>query len=91
MIELIGQRDVRVALPLAQRSLAYVTNVAGALDDYVDVQHSGDPEYLRLGREELKRLADFTSQPDKDLSARQMDEYINSLTALNLNPPPELS
>ena len=91
MIELIRQRDVRVALPLAQRSLAYVTNVAGALDDYVDVQHSGDPEYLRLGREELKRLADFTSQPDKDLSARQMDEYINSLTALNLNPPPELS
>lgn len=90
MIEMIGQRDVRVALPLAQRSLAYVTNVASALDDYVDVQHSGDPEYLRLGREELKRLADFTSQPDRDLSERQMNEYINSLTALNLNPPPEL-
>jgi hypothetical protein len=91
MIELIGQRDVRVALPLAQRSLAYVTNVAGALEDYVAVQRSGDPEYLRLGRQELQRFADFTSQPDKDLSARQMDEYISSLTALNLNPPPELS
>jgi hypothetical protein len=91
MIELIKHRDNRVALPLAQRSLAYVTNVAGALEDYVDVQNSGDPEFVAQGRQELQRFAEFTAQPDKDLSARQMDEYINSLTALNLNPPPELS
>lgn len=91
MIALIKQRDVRVALPLAQRSLAYITNVAGALEDYVDVQNSGDPEFVAQGRQELQRFADFTAQPDKDLSARQMDEYINSLTALNLNPPPDLS
>jgi hypothetical protein len=39
----------------------------------------------------LRRFTEFTSQPDKDLSARQMDEYINSLTALNMNPPPELT
>jgi hypothetical protein len=91
MIALIGQRDPAVALPLSQRSLAYVTNVAGALEDYIDVQHGGDPEYLRIGRLELRRFAEFSSQPDKDLSARQMDDYISSLTALNLNPPPELS
>jgi hypothetical protein len=91
MIEIMRQRDIRVALPLSQRTLAYVTDVAGTVEDYNDVQESGDPEYLRLGRQELKRFAEFTSQPDKDLSERQMDDYINSLTALNLNPPPELS
>lgn len=91
MIALIKQRDIRVALPLAQRSLAYVTNVAGALEDYVNVQDAGDSELVAQGRQELQRFAEFTAQPDKDLSARQMDEYINSLTALNLNPPPELS
>ena len=91
MISLIRQRDPRVALPLAQRSLAYVSNVASTLEGYVEVQRNGDQEYLQLGRDELKRFADFSSQPDTDLSARQMDEYINSLTALNLNPPPELS
>lgn len=91
MIDLIGQRDLRVALPLSQRTLAYVTDVASTVEDYIDVQDSGDEEYLRLGRQELKRFAEFTSQPDRDLSARQMDDYINSLTALNLNPPPELT
>jgi hypothetical protein len=91
MIDLIGQRDLRVAVPLSQRTLAYVTDVASTVEDYIDVQDSGDDEYLRLGRLELKRFADFTSQPDKDLSSRQMDDYINSLTALNLNPPPELT
>lgn len=91
LIETMRERDVRVALPLSQRTLAYLTDVASTLEDYIDVQDSGDPEYIRLGQQELKRLADFTSQPDKDLSARQMDDYINSLTALNLNPPPEIS
>jgi hypothetical protein len=91
MIDLIGQRDVRVALPMSRRTLAYVTDVASTVEDYIDVQDSGDEEYLRLGRQELKRFAEFTSQPDRDLSARQMDDYINSLTALNLNPPPELT
>jgi hypothetical protein len=91
MIQIIRQRDVRVAVPLSQRSLAYLTDVASALEDYIDVQDSADPEYLRLGQEELKRLATFTSQPDKDLTAQRMDDYINSLTALNLNPPPELT
>jgi membrane protein implicated in regulation of membrane protease activity len=91
MIEIIRQRDVPVALPLSQRTLAYLTDVASTLEDYIDVQDGGDPEYIRLGQQELKRLAAFTSQPDKDLSARRMDDYINSLTALNLNPPPELT
>jgi hypothetical protein len=91
MIEIMRQRDVRVALPLSQRTLAYLTDVASTLEDYIDVQDGGDPEYIRLGQQELKRLAAFTSQPDKDLSARKMDDYINSLTALNMNPPPELS
>jgi hypothetical protein len=91
MIEIMRARDIRVALPLAQRSLAYLTDVASTLEDYIDVQDGGDPEYLRLGQQELKRLAAFTSQPDKDLSAQKMDDYINSLTALNLNPPPELT
>jgi hypothetical protein len=90
LIEIIRRRDVRVALPLSQRSLAYLTDVASTLEDYIDVQDGGDPEYLRLGQQELKRFAAFTSQPDKDLSARKMDDYINSLTALNLNPPPEI-
>jgi hypothetical protein len=91
MIELIRERDVRVGLPLSQRSLAYITNVESTLGAYIDVQHGGDPEYIRLGQQELRRFTEFTSQPDKDLSARQMDEYINSLTALNMNPPPELT
>src|ERR1700737_95517 len=91
MIEMIRQRDIRVALPLSQRTLAYVTDVASTVEDYIDVQDSGDPEYLGLGQQELKRFAAFTSQPDKDLSARKMDDYINSLTALNLNPPPEIT
>jgi hypothetical protein len=90
LIDTMRQRDFRVGLPLSQRSLAYLTDVASTLEDYIDVQDSGDPEYLRLGQQELKRLAEFTSQPDKDLSARQMDDYINSLTALNMNPPPEI-
>jgi hypothetical protein len=68
-----------------------VTDVVSTVEDYIDVQDSGDDEYLRLGRQELKRFAEFASQPDRDLSARQMDDYINSLTALNLNPPPELT
>jgi hypothetical protein len=91
MVGIIRQRDVRVALPLAQRSLAYLTDVAGTVEDYIDVQDSGDPEYIQMGQQELKRFAAFTSQPDKDLSAQRMDDYINSLTALNLNPPPELT
>jgi hypothetical protein len=91
LIQIMRQRDVRVALPLSQRSLAYLTDVANTLEDYIDVQDGGDPEYIRLGRQELKRLAAFTSQPDRDLSARKMDDYINSLTALNLNPPPEIT
>ena len=91
MIEIIRQRDIRVALPLSQRTLAYVTDVASTVEDYIAVQDSGDQEYLRLGQQELKRFAAFTSQPDKDLSARKMDDYINSLTALNLNPPPEIT
>ena len=91
MIAMIRGRDVNVGLPLSQRSLAYLTNVESTLDDYIDVQDGGDPEYLRLGRQELRRFAEFTSQPDKDLSARQMDNYINSLTALNMSPPPELT
>ncbi len=91
MIEIIRQRDVRVALPLSQRSLAYLTDVASTLEDYIDVQDSGDPEYVRLGQEELKRLAEFTAQPDRELTAKKMDDYINSLTALNMNPPPELA
>jgi hypothetical protein len=91
MIEVMHERDIRVALPLSQRTLAYVTDVASTVEDYIDVQDSGDPEYLRLGQQELKRFAAFTKQPDKDLSARKMDEYINSLTALNMNPPPELT
>jgi hypothetical protein len=90
LIEVIRERDIRVALPLSQRSLTYVTDVASALEDYIDVQDAGDAEYLRLGQEELKRFAAFTSQPDKDLSERRMDDYIQSLTELNLNPPPEL-
>ena len=65
--------------------------MASTLDDYIDVQDGGDPEYIRLGQQELKRFAVFTSQPDKDLSARKMDDYIDSLTALNLNPPPEIT
>ena len=91
MIDIIRQRDVRVALPLSQRSLAYLTDVASTLDDYIDVQDTSDPDYLRLGQQELQRLAAFTSQPDKELSAQRMDDYINSLTALNMNPPPELT
>ena len=91
MIAMIRGRDVNVGLPLSQRSLAYLTNVESTLDDCIDVQDGGDPEYLRLGRQELRRFAEFTSQPDKDLSARQMDNYINSLTALNMSPPPELT
>jgi hypothetical protein len=91
MIQIIRQRDVRVAVPLSERSLAYLTDVASALEDYIDVQDSGDPEYVRLGQDELKRFAAFTSQPDKDLTAQRMDDYINSLTALNLNPPPDLT
>lgn len=90
MVDLIRQRDVRVALPLAQRSLAYLTDVASTVEDYIDVQNTGDPEYIRLGQQELKRFAAFTSQPDKEMSAQKMDDYISSLTALNLNPPPEL-
>jgi hypothetical protein len=91
MLEIIRTRDLRVALPLAERSLAYLTDVAGTVEDYIDVQDSGDPEYIRMGQQELKRFAAFTTQPDKDVSAQRMDDYINSLTALNLNPPPELS
>jgi hypothetical protein len=91
MAEIIRQRDVAVALPLAQRSLAYLTDVAATLEDYIDVQDSGDPEFLTMGRRELQRLAEFTTQPDRELSERKMDDYINSLTALNLNPPPELT
>ena len=91
MIDIIRQRDIRVALPLSARSLAYLTDVASTLDDYIDVQDSGDPELLRQGRAELARLAAFTTQPDRDLSAQKMDDYINSLTALNMNPPPELT
>jgi hypothetical protein len=91
MIQLIRGRDLRVALPLSQRTLAYVTDVAGTVEDYIDVQDTGDAEYIRLGQEELKKFASFTSQPDKDMSARKMDDYIESLTMLNLNPPPEIS
>lgn len=91
MVELIGQRDIRVALPMAERCLAYISDVASTLEDYIDVQDVGDPEYIRLGQQELRRFASFTTQPDKDLSERKMEDYINSLTALNLNPPPELS
>jgi hypothetical protein len=91
MIQLVRQRDIRVALPLTQRSLAYLSDVARTLEDYIDVQDSAEPEYIRLGQQELKRFVEFTSQPDKDLSAQKMDDYINSLTALNLNPPPELT
>jgi hypothetical protein len=91
MIQIVRQRDVRVALLMSQRTLAYVTNVASTVEDYIDVQEGGDHEYIRLGQQELKRFAAFTSQPDKDLSTRRMDDYINSLTALNLNPPPELT
>jgi hypothetical protein len=91
MIGIIRSRDVRVGLPLSQRTLAYLTDVAGTVEDYIDVQDNGDPEYIKMGQDELKRFAAFTSQPDKDLSAQRMDDYINSLTALNLNPPPELS
>jgi hypothetical protein len=91
MIELIRARDIRVGLPLAQRSLSYLAGVQSTLESYTHVQHGGDPEYVRLGQQELRRFAEFTSQPDRELSARQMDDYINSLTALNMNPPPELS
>lgn len=91
MVELIGHRDLRVAVPMSERCLAYISDVASTLEDYIDVQDVGDPEYIRLGQQELKRFASFTAQPDKDLSARKMEDYINSLTALNLNPPPELS
>jgi hypothetical protein len=91
MVQIMREKDIRVALPLSQRTLAYVTDVAGTVEDYIDVQDGGDPEFLRLGQQELQRFAAFTSQPDKDLSARKMDDYINSLTALNMNPPPELS
>jgi hypothetical protein len=91
MIQIMRERDVLVALPLSQRSVAYLTDVASTLEDYIDVQESGDPEYIRLGQQELKRFAAFTTQPDKDLSAQKMDDYIKSLTALNLNPPPELT
>lgn len=91
LIDLVRQRDVRVGVPLSQRSLAYLTDVAATLEDYIDVQDNGDPEYIRMGQQELARIASFTSQPDKDLSEQKMDDYINSLTALNLNPPPELS
>jgi len=91
MIAIIRGRDIGVALPLSQRSLAYLTDVASTLDDYIDVQEGGDPEYLRLGQQELQRLAAFTTQPDRELSAQKMDDYINSLTALNMNPPPELT
>lgn len=91
MAQIIRSRDAAVALPLSQRSLAYLTDVAAALSDYIDVQDSADPEYLELGRKELRRLADFTTQPDRELSAQKMDDYIDSLTALNMNPPPELT
>jgi hypothetical protein len=91
MLTLIRQRDIRVAVPMSERCLAYITDVASTLDDYIDVQDTGDPEFIGLGQQELKRFASFTTQPDKDLSAKKMEDYINSLTALNLNPPPELS
>lgn len=91
LIAMIRTRDVRVGLPLSQRSLSYLASVESTLKAYIDVQNGGDPEYIRLGQQELRRFADFTSQPDKDLSSRQMDQYINSLTALNMNPPPELT
>ena len=91
MIGLIGQRDVDVALPLAERSQTYLTTVATTLKDYIAVQDSGDPDYLQLGRQELKRFAQFCSQPDRELSEQHMNDYINSVTALNLTPPPELS
>jgi hypothetical protein len=91
MLEVMRERDVRVALPLSQRTLAYLTDVASTLEDYIDVQDGGDPEYIRLGQQELKRFETFTSQPSKELSERKMDDYINSLTALNLNPPPEIA
>lgn len=91
MVDIIRGRDIRVALPLSQRSLLYVEDVAEALEDYIDVQDRGDSEYIRLGQRELGRFASFTSQPDRELSEQKMNEYITSLTALNLNPPPELS
>ncbi len=91
MIGLIRERDIRVGLPLSQRTLSYLTNVESTLEAYIDVQHGGDPQYIRLGQQELRRFAEFTAQPDRELSARHMDDYINSLTALNMNPPPELS
>lgn len=90
MIQIMRDKDIRVALPLSQRSLAYLDNVARTLEDYIDVEVGGDPEYLRQGRQELQRMTAFTSQPTKELSAQKMDDYISSLTALNLNPPPEL-
>lgn len=90
MVELIGQRDIRVAAPMAERCLAYITDVASTLEDYIDVQDVGDPEFIRLGQKELRRFSSFTAQPDRELSARKMEDYINSLTALNLNPPPQL-
>lgn len=91
LITLIRQRDVRVAVPLSQRSLTYTEDVLSTLEDYVGIQDGADPEYLAMGQQELQRFATFTAQPDKDLSARKMDDYISSLTALNLNPPPELT
>lgn len=91
MVEIIRGRDAGIALSLSQRSLTYILDVADTLRTYVDVQDGGDPEYLRLGQQELQRFESFTTQPDKNLSAQKMDDYINSLTALNLNPPPELT
>jgi len=91
MIALIGQRDIAVALPLAERSRTYVATVATALKDYIAVQDNGDPEYLQLGRQELKRFDQFCSQPDREMSEQHMNDYIDSVTALNMTPPPELS
>jgi hypothetical protein len=91
MIDIIRGRDARVGLPLSARTLAYLSDVSDALADYVEVQDTGDPEYLRVGRRELQRLEAFTAQPDRELSEQKMDDYISSLTALNLNPPPELT
>ncbi|OAN33571.1 hypothetical protein [Mycolicibacterium iranicum] len=91
MIEIIRSRDIRVALPLSQRSLLYVKDVAETLDDYVDIQDQADAKYLALGQQELQKFVSFARQPDRELSEQKMNEYINSLTALNLNQPPELS
>src|ERR1700738_1985787 len=63
--------DVRVGLPLSQRTLAYLTDVASTLDDYIDVQDSGDPEYLRLGQQQLQRLKTVTFHTQKEPHGRE--------------------